>query len=110
MSWLPLNEMVIGTGLLFDIAGVYFFSISGVLGDEPLQTYLHLKFCINRDELDERGSGLNDSFYSYEGGHAHVPRSPGDYDHAVTRSRNHSFGMWGLIVGFFLQFVGTVLL
>ena len=109
MSWLSPNEIVIGVGLFFDIAGVYFFSISGVLGDKPLQTYLHLKFRINRDELDESGSGLKNGFYSYEGGFAHIPRSPSDYDHAVNRSRNHSFGMWGLIIGFFLQFVGTVL-
>lgn len=100
-------ELLTTLGLLLDLYGIYLLTLLGIFGNEPFKTYYRLTFETDRDELPDKKTG---GTYALSGTSVTTNvKTQSQYDRVKRLARRQSVAVLCLVIGFFLQIVGTLL-
>lgn len=105
---MDLGTILTVTGLLLDLFGVFFLSISGLLGQEPFRKLRYLLFNVDKKKLLDKISSSTRAVKS-EPVFTYPPKSKEEYDEHLKKVSRTVVGITLLILGFILQIIGALL-
>lgn len=106
---LTTSQILISVGLIFDIGGIAALTLSGVFAERPFRRLYNLYFNTDRENLEEGNPRSATDFESETVFAGYDPDTKGGYDKLKKRLSRLAIGSVSLIVGLFLQLIGTLI-